>query len=93
MDIYFLFCRFLYVVGIIHNGGYIMRRIDKVSVMLYTFAAVFCYDGSILSAPLFITASSIGLYDSTDKKNLTGVLINLIFLALNLATLLKYLWS
>lgn len=81
------------MVGIIHNGGYLMRRIDKVSVLLYTFAAVFCYDGSIISAPLFITASSIGLYDSTNKKNLTGVLINLIFLALNLATLLKYLWS
>jgi hypothetical protein len=59
------------MVGIIYNGGYLMRRIDKISVLLYTFAAVFCFDGSIVSAPLFITASSIGLYDNTDSKNLT----------------------
>lgn len=93
MDFYFLLCRLFRMVGIVYNGGYIMRRIDKISVLLYTYAALFCFTGSIVSAPLFITASSIGLYDSTDKKNLTGVLINLIFLALNIATLLRYLWS
>ena len=66
-----------------------LRRIDWIMIYCCAFAAALCYVGNSIAPVFFIASSSIGLVDSVKHKVLTCSIINVIFLTLNIATLVK----
>lgn len=58
-------------------------------ITVLAIAAILCYLGSTIAAYCFVISSTIGLIDSKKNKAKAGQIINLIFILLNVATIIR----